>query len=181
MALKQGQLSEVREKLSSALDDVLTEDQRDRLSNAFPDSALDGYESAGDQSNEAEALASAAAEGDLDGADGAYATFYQRNPDIREALSRAAEKAFSDDDAEAISQLADETGLSNAYSHCSRGNFSEAAEAAGLSSINASTANECRNQIATMTDYAENLFSAFQPEGSSLDYNAPSKDDVGNA
>jgi hypothetical protein len=180
MALSQGSLNDVRKELSKNLDDVLNEDQRSRLSSAFPDSALDGYEGAGDTSDEAEALAEAAAEGGLTGGDGAYSKFYQRNPDIREALSRAAEKAFDDSASEDISQLADTEGLSNAYSHCSRGNFQEAAEAAGLDSINVDTANECRNQIATLTDYAENLFSAYQPEDSTRDYDAPSMDDVGN-
>ena len=173
MAMSQGDLGGVREKLSSSLDSALSEDQKARLSAAFPDSALDGYESAGDTSNEAEALAAAAAEAGLDGGDGAYATFYRRNPDIKETLSKSASDAFSDDDREMIGQLADEVGLSNAYSFCSRGQFDEAAEAAGLDSINVTTANECRNAIATATDYAENLFTAYQSDDSMQDYNAP--------
>lgn len=178
MALSQGDLNDVAEDLSSALDDVLTEEQREELSRAFPDAALDEYEAAGDTSNEAEALANAAADGDLTGADGAYAKYYSRNPGIQEALSRAASNAFSDDDREAISELADTEGLSQAYSFCSRGMFSEAAEAAGLGSISVSTANECRNAIATQTDYAENLFNAYNV--SDGDYVAPPMDEVGN-
>ena len=173
MALTQGELNNIAEELSNALDGALTQQQKNQISAAFPDSALDGYEGAGDTSNEAQALADAAANGGLTGKDGAYSKFYARNPDIRETLSNAAANVFDDNTRESISQLANETGLSNAYSHCSRGNFQEAAEAAGLDSINASTANECRNQIATLTDYAENLFDAYQPQNSQRDYEAP--------
>lgn len=171
-----GEFKSIADKLSSKLDDALSSKQKEKLSKQFPDDALSGYESAGDTSNEAEALAQAAADGGLTGKDGKYSKFYARNPDIREALSEAAAEAFDDDTREKISQLADSTGLSEAYSHCSRGNFSEAAEAAGLDRINASTANECRNEIATATDYAESLFTAFQDEGSMRNYNAPEYD-----
>lgn len=179
MALSQGDLNDVRDDLAENLTDQLTSDQRDRLSDAFPDQALDGYEGAGDTANEAEALADAAADGGLTGSDGEYSNFYARNPDIREALSSAAAKAFDDDVKEEISELADTTGLSDAYSFCSTGDFDEAAEAAGID-MNPSTANECRNQVATLTSYASDLFNAYDEQGSARSYSAPDMDDVGN-
>lgn len=174
--LSAGEFSDITDKLSNSLETVLTEQQRERLSQAFPSSAQDGYEGAGDTANEAEALAQAAATGGLTGKDGAYASFYARNPDIREALSTAAANAFDQSTRDSISELANSTGLSEAYSFCSRGEFQAAAEAANLDSISVSTANECRNAIATSTDYAESLFTAFKPNDDPRDYTAPEYD-----
>jgi len=169
MALDKGELDNVRESLSNALDDALTEDQRDRLSRAFPEAARDEYESAGEAKDEQAKLVAAAEKG---GVDEAYGRFYRQNPDIRASLSEAVSNAFDQSARDAIKNAYDNMGVSEAYSHCSRGNFGDAARAIGLQTgeINASSANECRNQVQMKSGIAEDLFNAFQDSESNATY-----------
>ncbi|MFW5900687.1 MAG: hypothetical protein ACOCTH_02805 [Halodesulfurarchaeum sp.] len=161
MALSKGELSSVRKKLSNAFDGALTEDQRDRLAKAFPEAARDGYEGAGEQADEQAALIAAAEDGDVSGK---YKKFYRRNPDIREALSDAASSAFSQSDKDAISKASDSAQISEAYAHCSRGEFDEAAELIGEEpdEFDPDSANECRNMVQTMSGFADKLSQAYE-------------------
>lgn len=164
--MEKGSLSSVRESLSSALENQLDETQKQALRRAFEQTGIkDDYESAGESLNEAEILTQAAQKGDLDDV---YGQVYDRDPDLREALSSAASGAFDQSSREAIAGLASDRSLDVAYKHCSRGNVEKAAEAIGASTsnFNPSSANECRNMVANMTGYAETLFNAFQDSDS---------------
>jgi len=163
MALSKGELSSVRKKLSSAFDDALSEDQRDRLAKAFPEAARDGYEGAGEQADEKAALIAAAEEGEVSKK---YKKFYRRNPDIRDTLSNAASSAFSQSDKDAISKASDSAQISEAYAHCSRGEFEEAAELIGAetSEFDPDSANECRNMVQDMSGFADQLSKAYQDD-----------------
>lgn len=174
--MEKGSLSNVRESLSSALENQLSEAQKQSLRRAFDQTGIkDEYESAGESLNEAEILTNAAEQGSLDDV---YARVYDQDPSLREALSQAASGAFSDSDREAIAGLASDRGIDVAYKHCSRGEVDQAAEAIGVSTneFNPSSANECRNMVANMTGYAETLFNAFQDEDSTAQFVASDLD-----
>lgn len=166
MAIEKGALASVAESLSAAYDDALSEDQKDRLSRAFPEAAQDGYESAGESTDERAALIKAAADGDVSGQ---YATFYRQNPDIRNDLASAGESAFDDRARDMISDEYGQRGVTEAYQHCSRGNFDAAGEAIN-SNINPSSANECRRMVQQEAGMAKELFNAFQEEDSNEVY-----------
>jgi hypothetical protein len=173
MAVEPGSLSNVRDSLSNALEGVLDDNQRQQLRDAFERTGIkDEYESAGESMDEASILESAAEQGDLGSV---YSRVYDQYPTLRGDLEQAASNAFSESDKEDIAELANTTNLSEAYSECSRGNADAAAEAIGVSpsDFNPDSANECRNMVATMTNYAESLFNAFRDADSGATYNAP--------
>lgn len=173
MSLSPGDLSNVREQLSSALEGQLSDSQKDQLRQAFNRSGIsDEYETAGESLDEAGVLEQAAEQGDLGSV---YARVYEQDPSLRGTLEQAASKAFSESDKEMIAEAASSVSLNEAYSFCSRGEVDKAAEAIGVnpSDFNPDTANECRNMVATMTNYAESLFNAYRDEDNQETYNAP--------
>lgn len=160
MSVSPGSLSDVREELADNLEDQLTEDEREQLRRAIPDSVIEEYESAGETTDEQQALIEAAA----DGIDSAYINYYDQRPSIREKLRDAAQTAFGESDREAISNLAKEVNLDDVYALCSRGEFSKVADMANLDSSNFDSVNECKNAAANGTNYSERLFNAYREE-----------------
>lgn len=158
MTVNAGDLSDTRDALAEQLEGQLTDDQRDQLRRAIPDEVLQGYREAGEETDEQSALAQAAA----NGIDEGYINYYDQRPDLREALSSAAQSAFDQESREMISQLAKEVDLDDVYAACSRGNFSEAADIANLKNSNFDSVNECKNAAANGTDYSKRLFNGYR-------------------
>lgn len=172
MALDRGSLSSVRENLSSALDGVLDEQQKDQLRKAFNGTGIsDEYEDAYDNFGVEEALAQAAANGDLGDV---YSGVYDKDPSLRDTLAEAASGAFSDSDREMISEHANDTDLDAAYRACARGDADAAAAAANISgSFSPSSTRECNNLVAEATGYSEQLHGAYADEDDSSSYEHP--------
>lgn len=160
--MDKGSLSNVREQLSSSLDNQFDENQKEEIRRAFDQAGIqDQYESAGESMGIASTLEDAAESGNLGDA---YAAVYQRDPELREQLSQAAASAFDSSSREAIAGLAADRNLDEAYKHCAMGDADSAAQAIGVnpSNFNPSSTNECNNMVANMTGYAETLFNAFK-------------------
>jgi pyruvate-formate lyase len=162
MSVQPGDLSDTRDALADQLEGQLTDDQRDQLRRAIPDDVLQGYREAGEETDEQEALAQAAA----NGIDQEYINYYDQRSSLREALSSAAQSAFDQEARDKISALAKEVDLDDVYAACSRGNFSEAADIANLDNSNFDSANECKNAAANATDYSKRLFNGYRENDS---------------
>jgi len=172
MAIENGSLSSVRSKLSSNLDGVLDENQRNQLRKAFKGTGIAGdYEDAYDEFGVEGALAQAAEDGEL--AD-VYETFYERDPQLRDELANAASSAFSSSDRDMIAEHAASVDLDAAYRACARGDAEAAASAANISgSFSPDSTRECNNLVAEATGYSKGLFDAYKDEDDQSTYDHP--------
>lgn len=172
MAIDKASLSGVRENLSDALDDVLDENQKDQLRQAFRGAGItDDYEDAYDQFGIVGALEQAAEDGELSDV---YEGVYNQDPELRDTLSQAASGAFSESDRDMIADHAAQVNLDAAYRACARGDADAAASAANISgSFNPSSTRECNNLVAEATNYSSGLFNAYQPDDSNKSYEHP--------
>lgn len=172
MALDKGSLSGVRENLSSALDGVLSEQQRSQLRQAFEGTGIaDDYEDAYDNFGVEGPLTQAAENGDLGSV---YERVYEQDPSLRDDLRSAAAGAFSESDREDIAQHAAQVNLDAAYRACARGDADAAASAAGISgSFNPDSTRECNNLVAEATNYSAGLAGAYKDEDDTSTYAHP--------
>ena len=176
MAIDKGALSSVRESLSSSLEGVLDENQRDRLRKAFESAGItDEYEDAYDEFGVSGPLAQAAENGELDDL---YENVYRKDPELRDTLREAAAGAFSASDREMIAEHAADVDLNAAYRACARGDAEAAKQAAGISgSFSPSSTRECNNLVAEATGYSEQLFGAYADSDSNETYEHPEPSD----
>jgi len=119
-----GELSGVKGKLASAYDDVFRDNPElaTQLIRSIGSDTVEGYEDAYDTKDAQEALANAAASGDLSEA---YSNVYQQFPELRQKLKDAGADAFSDSDRQELADIANNNNIGDLYSECVRGNFNE--------------------------------------------------------
>lgn len=172
MAIERNSLSGLRQDLSDALTGTLDENQRNQLRQAFSGAGIkDEYEAAFDNFGVEEALAQAAENGDLGNV---YASVYDQDPSLRDALAEAASGAFSDSHRESIANHANQINLDAAYRACAKGDADAAAAAANISgSFNPSSTRECNNLVAEATGYSEGLHNAYKDEDDQSSYEHP--------
>lgn len=156
-----GELSNVKSSLASAYQQVFDDnpDLAQRLRQAIDDDTISSYKSAYDQGNAQDALASAAANGDLSSD---YTNVYNRFPELRQAAKEAGRKAFSDSDKKELVQAAQSADISRLYTLCVTGELSEAAEALNLDET-PTTAGECQQMVSEasgLADTYDNLYNA---------------------
>jgi len=154
-----GELSNVKSNLASAYQQVFDDnpDLAERLRQAVPDDIVDAYKDAYDTSNAQDALASAAANGDLSDD---YSNVYNRFPELRTAIKQAGRNAFSDSDKRELAQAASSADISRLYTLCVTGEIQEAADALNLDET-PSTAGECQQMVSEASGLADKYDSLY--------------------
>jgi hypothetical protein len=154
-----GELSNVKSSLESAYQQVFDDNPNlgERLRQAVDDDTIDSYKSAYDQGNAQDALASAAANGDLSDD---YSNVYNRFPELRQAVKEAGRKAFSDSDKRELAEAASSADISRLYTLCVTGELAEAASALNLDDT-PSTAGECQTMVAEASGLADSYDSLY--------------------
>jgi len=154
-----GELSNVKDKLSSNYQTLFDEnpDLGNRLRQAVDDDVIAAYEEAYDSGDAQEALAQAAATGDI--ADD-YANIYNRFPELRQATREAGRSAFSDGDKRELAAAAASADISRLYTLCVTGEIDEAADALNLDDT-PSTAGECQQMVSKASGLADKYDSLY--------------------
>ena len=155
-------LNDVAKNLSNAYDGVFDEFS-DRLQQAFGDSARNVFRDClnGDgsgSSNPAECLENAAED---EGVGEAYRRVYIGQSEFRKKLRDAGRSAFSESDKEELRNISAGGNVSNLYTKCMQGEFSEV-----QSEIDADTTfdnySDCASAVSTLTGVAEQLKQAYR-------------------
>lgn len=149
-----GELSNVKSNLSSNYTSLFEDNPElgNRLRRAIPDDVIEAYEQAFDTDDAKEALAQAAATGDLEDD---YGNVYNQFPELRSALRKAGRNAFSDSDKQALASAAASADISRLYNLCYSGEIDEVADTLNLDST-PSTAAECSTVVSEASGLADN-------------------------
>ena len=155
-----GELSNVKDKLRQNYVSLFRDRPQlaQQLKQAIDSETIESYKDAFDTNDASEALASAAATGQL-GED--YSGVYDRNPELTQALSEAGQDAFTANERQTLQDIAQNTNTSMLYSKCYSGGIDEVVEQLSLDNTPGS-ASECSQMVSMTTGLADQFGRAYE-------------------
>lgn len=150
-----GELSNIKSKLASKYQSVFDDNPNlgDRLRQAIDEETIQSYKDAYDEANALDALAAAAANGDLSSD---YTNVYNRFPELRQELKEAGRSVFSDSDKRELAKAASGADISRLFGLCVRGEMDEVASALNMDDT-PSSAGECQTMVSEASGYADTV------------------------